>query len=248
MTNTDPFRRFHSSPEIIRLAVMMDVCFPLSLRNVEDLLHEHAVDISHETVRSWWNRFGPMFAAQIRRKRVQQMRAYSNWRWHLDEVFVNINGETHSLWRAVDHEGEVLESYVTKHRDRKAASKVLKTSMKRHGRPHTLVSDKLRSYGAAMKVVGNADRQETGRWENNRAENAHPLPDSGLLAKHEKGPFRRRERAMQRFRSMRCLQKFAAVHAAVYNHFNQERALYTRANFKANRAAVLSEWRQRGVA
>ena len=126
--------------------------------------------------------------------------------------------------------------------------KVLKTSMKRHGRPHTLVSDKLRSYGAVMKVVGNANRQETGRWENNRAENAHPLPDSGLLANHEKGPFRRRERAMQRFRSMRCLQKFAAVHAAVCNHFNQERALYTRDNFKANRAAALSEWRQRGVA
>uniref|UniRef100_UPI00261F644A DDE-type integrase/transposase/recombinase n=1 Tax=uncultured Boseongicola sp. TaxID=1648499 RepID=UPI00261F644A len=152
-----------------------------------------------------------------------------------------INGETHSLWRAVDHEGEVLESNVTKHRDRKAALK-FKTSMKRHGRPHTLVSDKLRSYGAVMKVIGNADRQETGRWENNRAENAHPLPDSGLLAKHEKGPFRRRERAMQRFRSMRCLKKLAAVHAAVYTHFNQECALYTRANFKANRAATLAEW------
>ena len=164
----------------------MYVRFPLSLRNVEDLLHERGIDISHETVRYWWNRFGPMFAAEIRRKRVQQMRAYSNWRWHLDEVFVKINGETHYLWRAVDHEGEVLESYVTKHRDRKAALKFLKTSMKRHGRPHILVTDKLRSYGAAMKVVGNADRQETGRWENNRAENAHPLPDSGLLANHER--------------------------------------------------------------
>jgi putative transposase len=116
--------------------------------------------------------------------------------------------------------------------------------MKRHGRPHILVTDKLRSYGAAMKVVGNANRQETGRWENNRAENAHSLPDSGLLAMHDKGPFRRRERAMQRFRSTRCLQKFAAVHASVYNHFNQERALYTRDNFKANRAAALAEWRQ----
>ena len=95
-----------------------------------------------------------------------------------------------------------------------------------------------------MKVVGKANRQETGRWENNRAEISHPLPDSGLLANHEKGPFRRRERGMQWFRSMRCLQKFAAIHAAVYNHFNQERPLYTRDDFKANRAAVLSEWRQ----
>ncbi len=110
MTKTDPFKGFHSSPEIIRLAVMMYVRFPLSLRNVEDLLHERGIDISHETVRYWWNRFGPMFAAEIRRKRVQQMRAYSNWQWHLDEVFVKINGERHYLWRAVDHEGEVLES------------------------------------------------------------------------------------------------------------------------------------------
>ncbi len=92
----------------------MYVRFPLSLRNVEDLLHERGIDISHETVRYWWNRFGPMFAAEIRRNRVSRMRAYSNWQWHLDEVFVKINGETHYLWRAVDHEGEVLESFVTK--------------------------------------------------------------------------------------------------------------------------------------
>ena len=93
---------------------MVYVRFPLSLRNVEDLLHERGIEVSYETVRAWWNRFGPLFAAEIRKKRVQQQRAYSNWRWHLDEVFVKINGETHYLWRAVDHEGEVLEAYVTK--------------------------------------------------------------------------------------------------------------------------------------
>jgi putative transposase len=109
MTKSNPFRYFNSSPEIIRLAVMMYVRFPLSLRNVEDLLHERGIDISHETIRYWWNRFGLMFAANIRRKRVQQFHAYSNWRWHLDEVFVKINGQTHYLWREVDHEGEVLE-------------------------------------------------------------------------------------------------------------------------------------------
>ena len=248
MTKRSPFRYFKTSPEIIRLAVMMYVRFPLSLRNVEDLLHERGIDISHETVRFWWNRFGPMFAAEIRRKRVQQLSAHSNWQWHLDEVFVKINGETHYLWRAVDHEGEVLESYVTKRRDRKAALKFLRKTMKRHGNPHSLVTDKLRSYGAAMKVVGNADRQETGRWKNNRAENSHPLPGCGLFASHEKGPFRRRERAMQRFRSMRSLQKFVAVHASVHNHFNQERHLYSRANFKLNRTAALAEWRQLGTA
>jgi putative transposase len=179
---------------------MMYVRFPLSLRNVEDLLHERGIDISYETVRFWWNRFGPLFAAEIRNKRVSQMRAYSNWQWHLDEVFVKINGETHYLWRAVDHEGEVLESYVTKRRDRKAAFKFLRKIMKRHGSADVFVTDKLRSYGAAMKEIGNADRQETGRWLNNRAENSHQ-------------PFRRRERAMLRFRRMRSLQKFVAVHA-----------------------------------
>lgn len=156
---------------------------------------------------------------------------------------MKIHGETHYLWRAVDHEGEVLESYVTKRRDRKAALKFRKT-MKRFGQPHVIVTDLLRSYGAAMKVIGNADRQETGRWLNNRAENSHPLPDSGLLANHEKGPFRRRERTMLRFRRMRSLQKFAAVHSSVHNHFNQERHLYSRQNFKLNRAVALAEWRQ----
>lgn len=234
MARRDPFKYFHSSPEIIRLAVMLYVRFPLSLRDVKDLLHERGIDISHETVRFWWNRFGPIFASEIRRKRVQKLRAHSNWQWHLDEVFVKINGETHYLWRAVDHEGEVLESYVTKRRDRKAALKFLRKTMKRFGQAHVIVTDRLRSYGAAMKVIGNADKQETGRWLNNRAENSHL-------------PFRRRERVMLRFRSMRILQKFVAVHSSVHNHFNQERALYSRDNFKATRSAALAEWRQLGV-
>ncbi len=147
-----------------------------------------------------------------------------------ERVFVKINGETHYLWRAVDHEGEVLESYVTKRRDRKAALKFLRKTMKRYGRPHVIVTDLLRSYGAAMKVIGNADKQETGRWLNNRAENSHL-------------PFRRRERAMLRFRRMRTLQKFASVHSSIHNHFNQERSLYSRSNFKLNRVAALAEWR-----
>ena len=235
MTKRSPFRYFKTSPEVIRLAVMMYIRFPLSLRNVEDLLHERGIDISHEAVRFWWNRFGPMFAAEIRRNRASRMRTHSNWRWHLDEVFVKINGETHYLWRAVDHEGEVLESYVTKRRDRKAALKFIRKSMKRYGNPAVIVTDKLRSYGAAMKVIGNASRQETGRRQNNRAENSHL-------------PFRRRERAMLRFRQMRSLQKFVALHSSIHNHFNQERHLYSRTNFKLNRTAALAEWRQLGVA
>src|SRR5271167_2060142 len=100
----NPFRYFNSSPEVIRLVVMMYVRYPLSLRNVEDLLAERGIDISHETVRFWWNRFGPMFAAEIRKKRVAHMRGYPQWRWHLDEAFVKVNGKLCYLWRAVDCE------------------------------------------------------------------------------------------------------------------------------------------------
>ncbi|MCT8328243.1 IS6 family transposase [Albidovulum sediminis] len=229
MTKRSPFRYFKTSPEIIRLAVMMYIRFPLSLRNVEDLLHERGVDICHETVRFWWHRFGPMFAAEIRKRRVERMQS-SRARWHLDEMFVRVNGERHYLRRAVDHEGEVLESFVTNRRDKNAALKFLKKSLKRHGRADEFVTDRLRSYGAALGEMGIRDRQQTGRWMNNGAENSHL-------------PFRRRERAMLRFRQMRSLQKFASVHASVLNLFNSERSLSSRQNFKLNRAAALAEWR-----
>lgn len=233
MTKPDPFKGFQSSPEIIRLAVMLYIRFPLSLRSVEDLLHERGVDVSHETIRYWWHRFGPMFAAEIRKRRIQGMKS-SRWRWHLDEIFVKINGETHYLWRAAEREGEVLESFVTKSRDKKAALKFLKKAMRKHGKAEVLVTDKLRTYGAALKEIGALDRQATGRWLNNRVENSHL-------------PFRRRERAMLRFRRLRSLQKFASVHASVHNHFNQERHLYSRENFKMNRSAALAEWRELGA-
>ncbi len=205
----NPFRYFKTSPEIIRLAVMLYVRFPLSLRNVEDLLHERGIDISHETVRYWWNRFGPLFAAEIRRRRATGLRAWPQWRWHLDEIFVKIRGGTFYLWRAVDHEGEVLEAFVTRKRDKKSALKFLRKAMKRYGQPKTIVTEKLRSYRAALKEVGLEARQETRRWLNNRAENSHL-------------PFRRRERAMQRFRQMRTLQRFTAIHSSVYNHSHGE--------------------------
>ena len=227
---TNPFRYFDSLPEVIRLVVMMYEKYPLSLRNVEDLLFERGIDICHETVRLWWNRFGPMFAAEIRKKRVERKRANTHRRWHLDEVYVKINGEMHYLWRAVDHEGEVLESYVTKTRDKAAALAFIKRAMERHGRPEAVVTDGLRSYGAALKEIGNADRHEVGRWLNNRAENSHQ-------------PFRRRERAMERFRRMKTLQKFAAVHGTVHNHFNQERHLISRNLYRERRSVALAEWR-----
>ena len=235
MTQSNLFRYFKTSPEIIRLAVMMYVRFPLSLRNVEDLLHERGIDVSHETVRYWWNRFGPVFASEIRRKRVQHLRAYSRWKWHVDEVFVKINGERHYLWRAVDHEGEVLEAVVTKRRNKHAALKFLRKLTKRFGHAVEIVTDRFASYKAALHELGATDKQRTGRWLNNRVENSHL-------------PLRRRERAMQRFRRMRSLQKFAAVHSSVYNHFNQERSLTNRDHFKEIRTAALAEWRALGAA
>jgi putative transposase len=226
-----PFRCFNSSLEIIRLVVLMYVRFPLSLRNVEDLLFERDIDLSHETIRFWWNRFGPMFASEVRQRRVNYMRGFRHWRWHLDEVFVKINGETHYLWRAVDQEGEILESYVTKSRDKAAALAFMKKALKRHGSPERVTTDGLKSYGAAMKELGNRERQEIGRHANNRAENSHL-------------PFRRRERAMLRFRRMKTLQKFASVHANVNNLFNLERHLVDRQTFKERRSAALAEWQK----
>jgi len=208
---------------------MLYIRYPLSLRNVEDLLAERGIDICHETVRFWWNRFGPMFAAEIRRRRVDQMRGFRHWRWHLDEMYVKLNGEMVYLWRAVDHEGEVLESFVTKRRDKAAALAFMKKALKRHGKAEKIVTDGLKSYPAAMRELGNQDCREMGRWLNNRAENSHL-------------PFRRRERAMQRFRQMKSLQKFASVHASFHNHFNQERHLVDRDTYKTRRSAALAEW------
>jgi putative transposase len=146
-------------------------------------------------------------------------------------VFVRINGETHYLWRAVDHEGEVLEVFATKRRDRKAALRFMKRAMKRYGRPRSIVTDRLRLYRAALKIIGNVDNQTCQRRLNNRAENSHQ-------------PLRRRERAMIKFRRAKTMQKFAAVHASIHNHFNLERHLIRRDKFKHERAAALAEWRQ----
>jgi len=176
-----------------------------------------------------------MLAAEIRRKRVDRMRSLPHWRWHLDEVFVKITGVTHYLWRAVDHEGEVLEAYVSVKRDRIVELKFLRKTLKRHGRPLVFVTDMLRSYGAVLKDLGLPDDRETARWLNIRAEISHQ-------------PFRRRECAMLHFRRIRSQQKFVAVHSSIHNLFNAERALTSRDIFKVNRTAALTEWCQLCVA
>ena len=146
-----------------------------------------------------------------------------------DRVFVKINGNRFYLWRAVDHEGEVLECYVSKRRDKNAAKKFLTKIMRKHGSPKIITTDKLPSYQAAFREIGVADRQLCGGRANNRCENSHL-------------PFRRRERAMQKFKSYAMLQKFTSYHAQIYNHFNHERHLETRQSFKQKRATALTEW------
>ena len=149
----------------------------------------------------------------------------------MDEVFVKINGELHYLWRAVNQEGEVLETYVTKKRNRQAALKFLRKIMKRHGPSQTIITDKLRSYKAAMRELGNMNKQDTTKHHNNQTENSHQ-------------PFRRRERAMNKFRAEKSLQKFVSIHAQFHNHFNHERHLNRRDIFKKYRDSALTEWRQ----
>ena len=204
---SNPFRYFNSSPEVIRLVVMMYVRYLLSLRNVEDLLAERGIDISHETVRFWWNR-GLAQSSPARSARDESRTC-----------------------APIDHEGEVLEAVVTARRDKAAALKLLKRIMKKYGAPRSIVTDGLRAYSAAMNEIGvAAERHEVGGRLNNRAENSHQ-------------PFRRRERAMQQFRSMKTLQKFSSVHAQVHNQFNQERHLVTRQVYKERRSIALTEWR-----
>ena len=211
----------------------MSVRDPFSLRQVEDRLCQRGLDIGHETVRYWWNRVGPVFAAEIRKRRVHH-RFYSLWRWHLDEVCVRINGTTHDLWRAVDHDGEVGEGVVTNRRDRRAAREVLTRAMTRDGRPASIVTDRLPSSRAAMKVIGNEGGQETRRWRNNRAE-------------HAQQPLRRRAGAMARVRDIKILQTFTSVQASIHNHCNHQRQLNRRDIFTHGRAAARAEWRQRAV-
>jgi putative transposase len=225
-----PFRYFNSSPEVIRMAVMLYV---ISAANIGPKRFHQSRTVSWQMSIPYLNSrsstLRKLSGYRTRRQRVSRMKGFRQWRWHVDEVFVKINGERHYMWRAVDHEGEVLESYVTKKRDKSAALRFLKKALKRHGRAEAIVTDGLKSYPAAMKELGNQDRREMGRWLNNRAENSHL-------------PFRRRERAMQRFRRMKSLQKFASVHASFHNHFNSERHLVDRETYKARRSAALAEW------
>jgi putative transposase len=186
-------------PEVIHQAIWLYLRFTLSFRDVEDLLAERGIGVSYETVRRWVNHFGPMIAAHLRKRRPKPHAA-----WHLDEVYLKIDGRMVYLWRAVDAEGEVLDVLVQSKRDKHAALKLMRKLLKKYAFvPERLVTDDLRSYGAAARDLGIEQLHERGRWKNNRAENSHQ-------------PTRRRERKMQRFKSSRSAQKFLSTHAAVY--------------------------------
>jgi transposase-like protein len=223
---TISFARHQFPPAIIRHAVWLYLRFTLSFRDVEDLLAERGLDVSYETIRRWVLKFGPLFARELRRRRHRPTS-----QWHLDEVAILIGGRRFWLWRAVDDEGEVLDLLVQRRRDARAAAKLMRKLLRKQGfAPKTLVTDKLRSYGAAKTQLGLLARHEQGLRKNNRAENSHL-------------PVRRRERKMQRFKSPGSAQRFLSVQAAVQNAFNVQRHLVSRNTLRALRGEALQNWR-----
>src|SRR5271156_672658 len=223
---TISFARHQFPPEIIRHAVWLYVRFTLSYRDVEDLLAERGLDVSYETVRRWVWKFGRLFARELRRRRPR-----STSQWHLDEMAVTIAGRQFWLWRAVDDEGEVLDLLVQRRRNKAAAVKLLRKLLKKQGfAPEVLVTDKLRSYGAARSEIGLSARHEQGLRKNNRAENSHL-------------PVRRERKKMQRFKSPGSAQRFLSVQAAVHNTFSVQRHLVSRNTLRVLRGEALQNWR-----
>ena len=218
-------------PEIIQQAIWLYLRFTLSFRDVEDLLAERGIIVSYETVRRWVNHFGPKIAADLRKRRPRP-----HTTWHLDEVYLKIDGRLVYLWRAVDAEGEVLDVLVQSRRNKQAALKLMRKLLKKYGlMPDKIVTDDLRSYGAAARELGISDHHERGRWRNNRAENSHQ-------------PTRRRERKMQGFKSVGSAQRFLSTHAAAYNSFNVQRHLISARTHRAFRASATDTWRAAAAA
>ncbi len=218
--------RHRFPPEIIQHAVWLYFRFPLSFRDVEDMLAERGIDVSYESVRRWSVKFGLAYASKLRRSRPRP-----DARWHLDEVFVTINGKRMYLWRAVDSEGEVLDILVQSRRNKRAALKLMRKLLKKQGFvPTNVVTDKLPSYGAALDDLGLSKRHEFGGRKNNRAENSHL-------------PVRQRERRMQGFKSPGSAQRFLSTHAAVYNNFYTQRHLISRSTLRQFRAEAMEQWR-----
>jgi putative transposase len=219
------YRRHRFPPPIIQHAIWLYLRFTLSYRDVEELLAERGLEVSYETVRRWVLKFGPGIARKLRRCRPRP-----SDRWHLDEMVVRIAGKRMYLWRAVDHEGEVLDMLVQRRRDKRAALRLMRKLLKKQGcTPKLLTTDKLGSYGAAFRHLRLTCLHEHGLRKNNRAENSHQA-------------VRRRERKMQRFKSARSAQRFLSIHAAVHNTFNRQRHLVSRSTLRTFRAEATAQW------
>ena len=201
-TSTISYKRHRFPPEVIAQAIRLYVRFNLSLREIEEMLLERGMDISYETIRRWTIKFGPQIARDLRRRQPRPGDV-----WHLDEVVVKIAGKKLWLWRAVDQHGVVLEEILQSRRNKRAAKRLLVKLIKRYGLPKRIITDKLRSYGAAKREVASNLDHWSHKGLNNRAENSHL-------------PFRKRERAMQGFRSPGSLQRFVSVHSAIRNCFS----------------------------
>src|SRR2546423_8372083 len=212
-------------PEIIQHAIWLYLRFTLSFRDVEELLAERGIDVSHETIRRWVVVFGPVIA-----RRLRAMRPKPHTTWHLDEMFVSIGGKKMYLWRAVDAEGEVLDCLVQSRRNKQAALRLMRKLIRKQGFvPKLLTTDKLGSYGAAFRHLRLTCPHQQGLRANNRAENSHQA-------------VRRRERKMQRFKSAGSTQRFLNVHAAVHNTFNLQRHLISRSTLRIFRAEAAAQW------
>src|SRR5260221_1611684 len=213
--------------EIVQRAIWFYYRFTLSLRDVEELLAERGIEVTYEPIRQWGIQFGPAIARDLRSRRP---RPHS--RWHLDEMFVSIGGKRVYLWRAVDHEGEVLDCLVQSRRNKYAAIKLMRKLLKKQGFvPTTIVTDHLAAYAAAMSDLRLSVMHERGKRKNNRAESSHV-------------PIRRRERKMQGFKSAGSAQRFLSIHASVYNNFNTGRHLISAANHRQLRSDAFAAWRQ----
>ena len=219
------YKRHRFPPELIAHAVWLYFRFPLSLRLVEEMLLQRGIAVSYETIRRWGKKFGPDYARRLRRKPPRPDDI-----WHLDEVVISIAGKTHWLWRAVDQDGYVLDEIVQTRRNTKAAKRVLTRLLKQQGMaPKRMITDKLRSYGAARQQVMPTVEHRAHKGLNNRAENSHV-------------PLRKRERMMQHFRSAGALQRFVAIFSAVRNLFVPPRSKRSAFGIHLHRLQAFAQW------